>query len=192
MKSRRIVLDGSGPSSVGVLSLVMLSVLLRPLSLVASKSAAIVGAGGATVSIVTASGADAGPVKPLFASRATAVTVNAPLAANAAMTEYVPPTDAMPLPSGVVPFRRSTVRPGGAVPVNVALVRRVMLSVLLIPVSSAAIRSGALGGAGGVGLLSMLVNETFCAAANAYTPAPATPGVSVALPAGAAFTKFSA
>ena len=75
------------PLIVGVLSRVMLSIDDCPRSLDASRSGAVVGAAGATVSIVTEIVDDAGPVRPLDGSRVAALTLNVPSAVNVPRTE---------------------------------------------------------------------------------------------------------
>ena len=66
------------------------------------------------------------------------------------------PPVAVPLASAVVPSKRVTVLPASAVPVNVGVLTLVTLSVLEVPLSLAAVRSGAEGAAGAVVSMVML------------------------------------
>src|SRR5919108_490970 len=60
----------------------------------------------------------------------------------------LPLPSAVAVPTLVAPANRSTVLPASAVPVNVGVVTLVRLSVLEVPLSLAAARSGADGAAG--------------------------------------------
>src|ERR1043166_10062686 len=82
---------------------------------------------------------------------------------------------AVPLPTCVAPSKIVTVLPASAVPVNAGVVSFVISSVLELPVSVAAVRSGVVGAAG-AGLST--VNVPLGPALGALFPA-----VSVAVPA---------
>src|SRR5688500_13429368 len=107
------------PENRGVESLVMLSELLTPKSVLAAKSGATAGAAGAAVSIVTFSGADGWPVRSLPGRRADAVTANVPSAVNVTGTDQFPFEGIVPVASVVAPARRTTSNPPGPVPENV-------------------------------------------------------------------------
>jgi hypothetical protein len=66
------------------------------------------------------------------------------------LTDQFPFWSALPVPTDVVPSSRVTKLFASAVPVKVGAVILVILSVLDVPLSDVAIRSGALGAAGGV------------------------------------------
>ena len=69
---------------------------------------------------------------------------------------------ATPVPITVVPSSKVTVLPASAVPVKVGVVTLVMLSVLDVPLSDAATRSGRVGAAGAV--VSMVTDKAADAA----------------------------
>ena len=98
------------------------------------------GAFGATVSMVTDSALDAALTLPAT-SVALAVMLWTPFARVEAAMVHVPPV-ATPVPITVVPSNKVTVLPASAVPVKVGVVTLVMLSVLDMPLSDAAVRSG--------------------------------------------------
>src|SRR5688500_3085099 len=101
-------LTGTAPLNCGALMRVTLSVLLRPVSCAVSRSGAAAGVGGATVSIVTLSGVERGPVKPLAGTRAAAVTGCAPSAIVPDRIDHAPPALAVAVPSCVDPDRSTT------------------------------------------------------------------------------------
>ena len=80
-------------------------------------------------------------------SVALALRLWTPFARVEAATLHLPPV-ATPVPITVVPSNKVTVLPASAVPVKVGVAALVMLSVLDLPLSDAAVRSGADGPAG--------------------------------------------
>ena len=135
------------PLKIGVASLVTLSVLDVPVSEAVVKSG-MLGAAGAVVSIVTASPVDATLTLPAR-SVCFAVSVWAPLARIELVIVQLPDPSAVAVPSTVVPLvsYKATVAPASDVPVRVGVVILVRLSVVDDPLSDATIRSGALGAA---------------------------------------------
>ena len=105
------------------------------------------GAPGADASIVTDNAEDAMLVLPAV-SVAFAVMTCAPFDRTDVAMLQLPLPSANPVPTRVVPLYSRTVAPASAVPVKVGVVTLVMLSVLDIPLSDAAIRSGADGATG--------------------------------------------
>ncbi len=145
------------PVMVGVVSVVMLSVLLVPVSLPAAKSAA--GGAGGVVSMVT--GTMAGALTLPAGSVAVTLTFVVP-SGNA----WMGVTLQLPLPATTAvstsPVGNVTVMVSPAVPVPLisGVVSRVMLSVLLVPVSLAAATSAA----GAAGPVASMTNATVVAA----------------------------
>ena len=150
--STGVVPAGTTPTlKSGVLSPVLLSVLLPPLSVPAVRSGAA-GADGAVVSIVTASAALGALVLPAASTRPV-VMLCAPSVSGVTGVRIV-----LPLPSVVAvagtatPSTYSTgVVPAGTTPtLKSGVVSTVPLSVLLLPLSVAAVMSGAAGADGAV------------------------------------------
>ena len=139
------------PVSVGVVTLVLLSVLLLPESDALARSGAL-GAEGAVVSIVTVRPVDAAPVLPA-ASVTLALSVCAPSVSALVVMLQLPEPSAVVVPSRVVPSvsYSLTVAPASAPPpVTVGVVTLVMLSVLLLPESEPAVMSKPDGAVGAV------------------------------------------
>ena len=143
--------DDPVPAKVGVLSPVLLSVLLLPVSVPAVRSGAA-GAAGAVVSMVTASAGLGALVLPAASTRPV-VMLCAPSVSGVTGVRIV-----LPLPSVVAvagtatPSTYSTgVVPAGTTPtLKSGVVSTVPLSVLLLPLSVAAVMSGAAGADGAV------------------------------------------
>src|SRR5437870_1678345 len=135
------------PVKVGVVTLVMLSVLELQLSLPTRRSSDL-GAAGAVVSMVTLSAAEAAEMLPA-ASVAVAVMLCVPAARARAEERRVGKVGG-PLRTWTPSLKILTLLPASAVPVKVGVVTLVMLSVLELPLSLAAARSGAEGAAGAV------------------------------------------
>src|SRR5262245_54554947 len=136
------------PLTVGVLSLVMLSVFV-PFgpneSDAATRSGAL--AAPATVSMVTASAADAALVLPAMSVCFT-IRLWTPSGSSELVIVQLPEPSAVVVPSTVVPLvsKSVPVPPASAPPpLTVGVLSLVMLSVSELPLSDAAIRSGALG-----------------------------------------------
>ena len=136
------------PVKVGVASLVILSVLEAPLSEAAIRSGAD-GALGAVVSIVIDKADDATLTLPA-ASVAFAVMLCTPFARVELVIDQLPEPSAVAVPIRVVPSNSVTVLFASAVPLNVGAVTLVILSVLELPLSDAAIRSDADGALGAI------------------------------------------
>src|SRR6185295_14121160 len=146
-KSRTVAPASAVPENDSVVSLVRLSMALVPVSLAASRSGTD-GADGSVVSIVTVSGPEAALELPA-ASVARAVIEWEPGERDDAEIVHDPAAAVTALPA--TPSTNScTVAPASAVPENDSVVRLVTLSVLLVPLSLAASRSGTDGGAGDV------------------------------------------
>jgi hypothetical protein len=133
----------------GVVTLMILMVVDLPLSEAAIRSGMDGVAGGVTIVTVKA------PTRRWNTARSVAVALIArtPAAGGDATTvmDQVPVVgSAIVEPIAAVPSSSVTVLPGPAVPVKVGVVMLVMLSVLDVPLSDAAIRSGVAGAAGGV------------------------------------------
>ena len=132
------------PVSVGVVTLVMLSVLLLPESDALARSAAP-DAVGAVISTATVNPADATLVLP-DVSVTLVVKVCAPSLRVLDVMLQLPEPSAVAVPSNVVPSvsYNLTVAPASApLPVTVGVVALVRLSVLLVPVSDPLARSAA-------------------------------------------------
>ena len=139
------------PVMVGVVALVRLSELLLPVSEPDARSAAF-GAAGAKVSMVTVRAADAALVLPA-ASVALVVNVWLPALSVLDVMLQLPEPSAVAVPSTVVPSvsYNFTVAPASTpLPVMVGVVKLVMLSALLAPVSEPLARSGAFDADGAV------------------------------------------
>ena len=137
------------PVTVGVVTLVRLSVLEAPLSLAVARSGAE-GAKGAAISTVTTSDAEAALTLP---ARSVCLTVSvcAPADSALAVIDQLPSPPAVAVPSTVVPSvsYSVTVAPDSApLPVTVGVVSFVRSSVLEAPLSLAGARSGAEGAKG--------------------------------------------
>ena len=135
------------PAKVGVLILVLLSVLLLPVSVAAVRSGAA-GVAGAVVSIVTANAGLGALVLPAV-SLAVVVIWCTPSVRTGDVNVQVPSGATTAVPNTVVPSLMVMVSPGEPVPAKVGVLSPVLLSVLL-PVSVAAVRSGAAGVVGAV------------------------------------------
>jgi hypothetical protein len=134
--------------NAGVVTEVRLSVFDVPLSVAAVRSGAMVGASGAVVSIVTVSAGDGAEVFPA-GSISVNVIERAPSAiAVDAVIVTVPPTHT-PVPAEVPSTFNVTVVPVVQVMVNAGVVTEVMLSVFDVPLSLAAVMSGATVGVAG-------------------------------------------
>ena len=134
------------PVKVGVVTLVMLSVLDKPLSDAVSRSGAD-GAAGAVVSMVTAKASrySAEVARHIRCLGGDAVgSCRQGRGGDGPRSRSV----ATPVPTTVAPSNKVTVLPASAVPVKVGLVTLVRLSVLDKPLSEAATRSGTVGTAG--------------------------------------------
>ena len=139
------------PANVGVLSPVLLSVLLLPVSVPAVRSGAD-GAAGAVVSMVTASAVLGALVLPAVSTKPV-VMLWAPSVSGVTGVRMV-----LPLPSVVAVAGTATpstydtgVVPAGTTPtLKSGVVSTVALSVLLLPLSVAAVMSGAAGADGAV------------------------------------------
>ena len=105
------------------------------------------GAGGATLSTVMASGAEAAEVFPA-ASLARAVRLKLPLGRVELVMDQEPFGAAVVEPSWVLPLKRRTVLPASALPLMVGVASPVMLSVLEEPESLLARRSSEAGASG--------------------------------------------
>ena len=127
--------------------MVRLSVLELPLSVAAVRSG-VAGATGAAVSMVTLKAADATDVFPAR-SVCVAVILCTPSLRVLVVTDVLPPL-ATALPTTVAPSKRVTVKPEVAATVNVGVVLLVRLSVVELPLSLVAVKSGAPGAAGAV------------------------------------------
>ena len=125
--------------------MVRLSVLELPLSLVAVKSGAP-GAAGAVVSMMTLRAAEV--VLLPAASVALAVMLCVPSLNALLVMLQLPLPSAVVVPSTVLPSSNTTVLLASVVPEKVGVVTLVMLSVLELPLSVAAVMSGAEGDAG--------------------------------------------
>ena len=143
--------DDPVPAKVGVLLPVLLSVLLLPVSVPAVRSGAA-GAEGAAVSIVTANAGLGALVLPAVSTRpvdmlcapsvngVTGVRIVLPLPSVVAVAGTATPST---YSTGVVPAGTTPILKSGVVSI-------VALSVLLLPLSVAAVISGAAGAAGAV------------------------------------------
>ena len=131
------------PLTVGVVSLVTLSVAEVPLSEPAARSG-VDGAAGAAVSIVRLSAAEATLSLPA-ASVAVAVRLCAPLPSAVLVIIHAPLPWQPPRPRIVAPSLSVTVLPAAAVPLTVGVVSLVTLSVAEVPLSEPAARSGSTG-----------------------------------------------
>ena len=123
------------PLRVGVLSFVILSLLLTPLSLSSIKS--IVGFSGAVVSIVTVRDSE---LSLLFPARSVALAVSVCSPSLRALSSetvklQLPSLLAVAVPRNLSPSNTSTVLPASAVPINVGFVTFVILSSFLTPLS---------------------------------------------------------
>ena len=105
--------------------------------------------------MVTNAAEDAALVFPA-ASVATAVIVCAPATSVVVVIDQAPAPSAFTDPIAVTPSNRVTVLFASAVPVKVGVVTLVMLSELLPPLSEPAERSGMLGGAATVSIVTIL------------------------------------
>jgi hypothetical protein len=137
---------------------------------------------GPVVSMVTLSAPDGAEGFPA-ASVAVAVMLWAPLLSALVVMLYAPPV-AGPLPTSPPSLKIRTVLPASAVPVKVGVGSLVTLSVLELPVSEAAARSGVEGGGGGVvseGLNVTVLSELVEAVLGLPAPSLAPPAGIVAL-----------
>jgi hypothetical protein len=132
----------------------MLSVLEKPESDAAIRSGAV-GAGG-VVNSVTARLAEATLVLPAMSVSFAVTVLKKKFASDELVIDQLPEPSATPVPSTVVPLsNRVTVAPASApLPVNTGVVTLVMLSVFDEPESLAAVRSGALGAAAVVSIVT--------------------------------------
>src|SRR4029079_15750524 len=141
------------PVNTGVVLLVMLSVCEVPVSVAAVMSGA--DGAAAAVSIVMARPAEATLVLPAM-SVCLAVSVWLPADSVELVIDQLPEASASPVPSTVVPLVSNsvTVAPASAPPpANTGVVLLVMLSVCEVPVSVAAVMSGADGAAAAVSIV---------------------------------------
>src|SRR2546421_481562 len=102
---------------------------------------------GAT--IVTGKAADVALTLPVM-SVAVAEMLCAPCVRVDVVTDQLPEPSAAPVPTGLLSLNSLTVLLASAVPLKVGVVALVILSVLEVPVSEAAIRSGVDGALGAV------------------------------------------
>src|SRR6185437_12379369 len=102
----------------------------------------IEGAAGGWVSIVTGSGFALTLVLPAMSVAWAPILWTPSASVEVEVMVHVPAADAVPVPIAVVPSSKVTVLPAAAVPVKVGVVTLVTLSVLDLPLSDAAIRSG--------------------------------------------------
>src|SRR5439155_1255560 len=179
-----VLLASAVPVKVGVVTLVMLSVLELPLSLAAVRSGAE-GAAGALVSIVMLRAPEAPDTLPA-ASVALAVILCVPVVR--AVLRVIPAAlayaAAVPLPTWTPSLKSVTVLPVSAVPVKAGVVLLVMLSVLELPVSVAAVISGVAGAAAVVSMVMLRPPEaadTFPAASVALAVMLYVPSASALL-----------
>src|SRR5437588_500300 len=140
------LLASAVPEKVGVVTLLMLSVLELPLSLAAIRSGTETA--GPVVSMVMLSPAEADETLPAT-SVALAVMLCVP-SVRVLLASDALPLPAAALPTTIAPSKRVTVKPDVAATVNVGVVLLVMLSVLELPLSLVAVKSGAPGATGAV------------------------------------------
>src|SRR5437879_5134243 len=149
LKIVTVLFASAVPLKVGVVALVMLSVLLLPVSEAAIRSG-VDGALGAVVSIVTDRAPDATLTFPAMSvTFSVAVMLCTPCVRVDVLTDQLPEPSAVALPIWVVPSNSLTVVFAAAVPLKVGLVTLVMLSLLEMPLSEAAMRSGVDGAGAG-------------------------------------------
>jgi hypothetical protein len=180
--SSTVALFSAVPLNLGVVTLVMLSVLELPLSLVGSRSG--VEGALATESMVMLNDPEAEDTLPEV-SVAVAVTVWSPSAIlfEAVMVQFPPTVVVVPFatPSTsrviVVPFSVS-------VPVEVGFLTLVMLSVSEVPLSVPAVMSGVEGDAGAVlsTVIEFVVAFPVLTAAALFASVPAAEPVKVKFP----------
>ena len=171
------------PANVGVLSPVLLSVLLLPVSVPAVRSGAA-GVAGNVVSMVTV---NAGLVMPLAG---VVVIWCTPSVKTGDVNDQEPSVATTAVPNTVVPSLMVTVSPGVPLPVNTGVLILVLLSVLL-PLSVPAVRSGTDGTDASTVSVSgplMLPAASTWVAVSCVPFGSALDGVMVQLPSGATTT----